>query len=311
MPALLLHLTAIERLAIEPGSLPSRVARALREDLAYARFGAALADLSRFRAGVGLGLFRLAAPSPFSQEVHARWLPFGLKLAELVATGALVGREAGRAVVTGYFTHVCVDLALAPIEEALCGRHCRGGESREECRDRIAWVQALFFTREVHGRDLVGEAAVREKFQLQKHAGLPWRGVGRGLHELVRLSAQEELALALPKSELDGWVRGAYLFGALLGSPLGRSHGIPAFSALSERELYAGPEVDVFAAVDRALGQTRALLGTLAAYTSRGRFSERARQRVVEELQGLLLASRGGGDLSRNSTVEGSSRSLP
>src|SRR4051812_19160156 len=113
MPALLLHLTAIERLAIEPGELPLPWARALTEDLPYARFGAALADLSRFQAGVGLGLFRLAPPGPFTEKVHEAWLPFGLKLAELVATGALVGREAGRAVVAGYFTHACVDLSLA------------------------------------------------------------------------------------------------------------------------------------------------------------------------------------------------------
>jgi hypothetical protein len=45
MPSLLLHLTAIERLAANPGGLPEDFVRALSEDLAYARFGAALPDL--------------------------------------------------------------------------------------------------------------------------------------------------------------------------------------------------------------------------------------------------------------------------
>jgi hypothetical protein len=306
MPALLLHLTAIERLAIEAGGLPSPIARALTEDLPYARFGAALADLSRFRSGVGLAWLRLAPGAPFSQRVHEGWLPFGLKLAELVATGALVGREAGRAVVAGYFCHACVDLSLANLERAAVAHHRRADESEAACRDRLEWAQALFFAREIHGHDMAGQPGVREKFQLLKHPGLPWRGVGRGLYELVRLPAQEELALALDKSELDSWVRGAYLFGAMLGSPLGRSHGIPAFSALSERELYAG----VFAAVEQGLANARAVLGGVGAYMDRGRFGAKARQRVVDDTDALLAAPLPAAGMSRNSTIRGPSSSL-
>src|SRR3712207_7204192 len=40
MPSLLLHLTALERLALRPERLPTAIGRALGRDLEYARLGA-------------------------------------------------------------------------------------------------------------------------------------------------------------------------------------------------------------------------------------------------------------------------------
>ena len=48
MSALLTHLTAVERLAAHVNELPVEFAKALSEDLEYARFGAAIAELPRF-----------------------------------------------------------------------------------------------------------------------------------------------------------------------------------------------------------------------------------------------------------------------
>src|SRR4051812_41599375 len=102
MPALLLHLTAVERLAAEASLLTPQMARALDEDLEYARLGAALPDLPRFSGMRGaIEPFSPAdEPSRFAQLFHLRApVLLGLKMAELVSMGALVGTDAGYAFV--------------------------------------------------------------------------------------------------------------------------------------------------------------------------------------------------------------------
>lgn len=281
MPTLLLHLIAVERLSADPRELPPAMARAVVEDLPYARFGAALPSLPLLEGARGVLSFgRPRPPDERVRRFHERApVAFGLKLAELVSTGALVGSDAGLAVVCGYFTHLCLDRALAPVVDALVPRHRKPGESEEEARARIVWLQALFYLRELHGKDMVGTPLLREKLQLLKHRSVPWHGVGGGLYELVRLAALETLELEIAKPELDGWVRNAYLAGRILGSPLGRRRGLPSYSNLSQRELYLGPEVDVPAAVRSALGETRRVLGEVGRYLARGRFTLKARGR--------------------------------
>lgn len=281
MPTLLLHLIAVERLAAAPRDLPAAMARALVDDLPYARFGAALPSLPLLEGARGVLSF--GRPRPVDERVrrlHDRApVAFGLKLAELVASGALVGSDAGLAVVCGYFTHVCVDRALAPCVDALVPAQRKVGESAEEARARIDWLQALFFLRELHGRDMLGRPALRERLQLLKHEGIPWQGVGGGLYELVRLAALEALELRIDKAELDGWVRNAYLAGRILGSPLGRARGLPNYSSLSQRELYQGPDVDIPRALAQALERAREALRGVAGYMERGRFTAKARGR--------------------------------
>lgn len=285
MPTLLLHLTVAEKLSADPGILPPAMARALVEDVEYARFGAALPSLPLLEGARGVVGF--GRPRPVDERVHRFHhrspVAFGLKLAELVASGALVGTDAGLAVVCGYFTHVCLDRALAPRVSAMARHQRKAGESEAAARARIDWLQALFLLRDLHGRDLVGEPAIREKFQLLKHRSVPWRGVGGGLYELVRLSAQEALDLRIEKADLDRWVRNAYLVGRLLGSPLGRARGLPSYSNLSRRELYQGPDVDVPAAIAQALDQARSVLARVSEYMERGRFTLKSRGRFYAE----------------------------
>jgi hypothetical protein len=126
----------------------------------------------------------------------------------------------------------------------------------------------------------MGNPLLRGHLRVQKQRH-PTRGVGRGLYELLRLSAKETLGEAPSKVELDGWVRGLYLYGWLLSSPLGKAQGIPGFSSLTRRELYRGDAIDYPAEVDRALGLTRQVLGNLWRYMERGLFTARSRARFL------------------------------
>ena len=122
MSALLTHLTAVERLAARINDLPPGFAKALSEDLEYARFGAALPELPRF-GGMGRGLetwFSRGKDPHFTVLMTTRApVHFGLKAAELVSNGALVGVNAGLAFLAGYFTRLCVAKALDPLVEQL------------------------------------------------------------------------------------------------------------------------------------------------------------------------------------------------
>ena len=286
MPSLLLHLTAIERLAANPGDLPEDFVRALSEDLAYARFGAALPDLPLCE-GVkgGLSACYSGQDWPHFARLYHEKAPvgMGLKMAELVAAGALVGTEAGLALLAGYFMHLSLDRALHPRVDSLVIRHRRRGEHALAAHRQIEWTQTLFYLRELHGVDLVGSPRLRSKFEVTKSAGFPVKGIGRGIYELVRLASQETLQEAPTKQQLDGWARGLYLAGLYLSSPLGRMRALPAWSQLSFQELYRNDGFDFAAEVESAVEQARAVLRRLLAYMARGIFTPRARARFLEE----------------------------
>jgi hypothetical protein len=286
MPTLLLHLTAIDRLAAQPGNLPEDLIRALSEDLPYARFGAALPDLPLCE-GVR-GSFSALLPERelplFARLYHERApVGLGLKMAELVATGALVGTDAGMALLAGYFTHLCLDRGLHPEVDRLVALHKRREETTLDAHRQVEWAQTLFYLRELYGKEVLGTSQMRSCFQVVKSTGFPYRGIGRGIYELVRLASQERVGQAPTKGQVDGWVRGLYMTGVLLSSPLGRTRALPAYSQLSFHELYRHDGFDVAVEVDKALEQTRAVLRRLLVYMSRGLFTPRTRARFLEE----------------------------
>lgn len=294
MPTLLLHLTAIERLAANPGDLPVDLVHALTEDLPYARFGAVLPDLplcSGLRGGLSPLLRERDLPL-FARLYHERApVGLGLKMAELVAMGALVGTEPGLALLAGYFTHLCLDRAIHPEVDTLVVRHRRRGERALDAHRQIEWAQTLFYLRELHGVDVVGTPTLRGTFQVVKSPGFPFRGIGRGIYELLRVASQERVGQAPTKAEVDGWVRGLYLSGLLLSSPAGRARGLPAYSQLSFHELYRHDGFDFALEVERALEQARTVLRRLLTYMARGTFTPRTRARFLAEFpEGAISA---------------------
>lgn len=282
MPAFLTYLTAVERLSAHVNSLPAEFSRALGEDLEYARFGSTLVELPWF-GGWKLGLdawFGHGAPPMFSTLMREQApVAFGLKAAELVSNGALVGTEAGLAFVAGYFTQLCVSRSIEPLVQALLVTHARQGESTQTARHRIEWAQSLALMQDLHGSPLVGTSAIRTKLQIRKASGA--RGVGRGLYELMRVSSLEAFGKAPTKLEVDGWVRGVFLYSMALGSPLGKlkaSIGSP----LLQRDLYRSAGVDYFASVDKGLDLTRDVLTLLSSMIRRNNFGSRSRFKLFE-----------------------------
>lgn len=282
MSALLTHLTAVERLAAHVNALPTEFARALGEDLEYARFGAALPELPRFGGWIqGVDTWLARGHRPHFTELMSARAPvhFGLKAAELVSNGALIGVDAGFAWLAGYFTQLCVTRALEPVIQTLLATQRHQGEAEPVARARIEWTQSLFFMQDLHGSSLVGTPAVRAKLQIRKASSV--KGVGRGFYELIRVASLDAFGEAPSKVEVDAWVRGLYLFSLVLGSPLGRLRSLPT-GHLSSRELYRGEGFDVFATVDQGLERARELLTLLAAMIRRNSWTARSRSRFLE-----------------------------
>lgn len=284
MSALLTHLTAVERLAAHVNELPGEFARALGEDLEYARFGAALPELPRFGGwSMGLEAWLARGSRPHYSELMTDRAPvaFGLKAAELVANGALIGVEAGYAFLAGYFTQLCVTRSLEPLVQQVLATHRKQGESEAAARARIEWTQSLFFMQDLHGSPLVGTPAVRAKLQIRKASSV--KGVGRGFYELIRVSSLDAFGDAPGKTEVDVWMRGLYLFSLALGSPLGRFKALPG-AHLSAKELYRGEGLDVFAAVDKGLERAREALTQLGGMIRRNSWSARSRGKFLDLL---------------------------
>ncbi len=283
MPALLSSLTAVERLAAHASALPPEFARALGEDLEYARFGGALPELPWFGGwshGLEAWLGRGDAPR-FARLFRERApVSFGLKIAELVANGALVGTDAGLAFLAGYFTQLAVVRALEPAVQRLALKTRGPKETVVAARGRVEWVQSLFLMQELHGSPLVGTSAVRTKLQIRKATGP--KGIGRGFYELIRVASNDAVGEAPTKLEVDGWMRGLYLFSLALGSPLGRLKGVKNGTVSGSRELYRGPDVDVWTSVESALDTTRRALTVLGGLIRRSSFTPRSRAKVLD-----------------------------
>ncbi len=282
MPSLLTSLTAVERLSAQITKLPAEFSKALGEDLEYARFGAALPELPWY-GGFKLGVtawFGRSEPPHFSRLLRdTAPVAFGLKAAELVSNGALVGVEAGLAFVAGYFTQLIVERQLEPTMQRLLVSHRQPRESMVAARNRIEWAQALLLMQDLHGSPLVGTPAVRAKLQIRKERG--GQGIGRGLYELMRVSSQDAFGEAPTKLQVDGWMRGLYLYSLALGSPLGRFKSLPQAN-VATRELYRGPGTDVFAALDEGLEKTRVVLHQLGSMIRRNSFSSRSKLKFLE-----------------------------
>lgn len=280
MPDLLVYLASVERLAANSEALPPGIVRALEEDVEYARFGAALLSLPELWVPE-----RLAHFGPLKAKVfQARGrVAMGLKMAELVGTGGLVGREPGLAFVAGYFTHLCLERGLAPLERTLAERFREAGQSQRQVIEKHARAQAYFFLRELYGSPLLGTPRIRPKLQILKRHGPPMRGVGRGLYELVRLSAQEGMGLRLAKSNLDRWAARLYLYGLFLSVSPGHWQPSEGTGAAGFKELYRGPALDYWEEIEKCLTRSRQVLTKLFSLIERGRFTARSTARFLEE----------------------------
>ncbi len=284
MHALLLNLTAVERLATQVSALPPEFSRALGKDLEYARFGAALPDLPWF-GGITFGAQSLISSGPeprYSAAIHHRApVAFGLKAAELVANGALVGTEAGLAFLAGYFTQLCVGRTLEPLMRQLLNERRNARESVDAARARILWAWSLQYMQELHGSPLVGTALIRTRLQVRKASGP--RAIGGGMYELMRVCSLEALGESPSRGEVDGWLRGLYVFSLALGSPLGKLTALSR-NAQGQRSVYRGPNLDVWATVEAGLELSRRSLVVLGGLIRRGSFTSRSRAKVFELL---------------------------
>jgi hypothetical protein len=281
MSQILTHLTAVERLASHVKTLPPSFVRALTEDLEYARFGACLADLPQMDGWPSsLEHWRFEQRRDFSRKlIEEAPVAFGLKAAELVSNGALVGTEAGLAFVAGYFTQVCVRRAVSPLVNALTDRYRKSNETYVQSRQRVEWCQSLLYLQDLHGSPLVGSAAIRTKLQVRKVNGP--KGIGRGLYELIRVSSVDAFGEAPTRAQMDTWMRGLYARTLYWSSPLARLTKVPRLSAVVH-SFYRGGGVDFFSDVERGLEDTRTALIRLSSMIRRGSFTARARERFLE-----------------------------
>ncbi len=288
MASPLLHLAALEKLAREPEALPGPLSRALAGDAEYGRFGVLLPDLPSFeRPTAGLRELLGLGPNPplFARLLHGpRPMALLLKAAELVARGALVGRSAGQALLSGYLVHVALDRALdgqaLRIAERLGWRH--GGPTGAV--RRVAWLQALFFLRERFGRVPLGDRDLVDWMRVVKRRGMPWAGLGGGIYEITRLSLLEVYGQAPTKGQVDGWLRGLYLVSQLLGSPVGaKLGGVRSLEKYGDL-VHRGPGVDFPTALNRGLELARRYLVALDLLLARGDFGPRARGRFLLEV---------------------------
>lgn len=287
MPAMIVHLVGVERLALAPGILPPAVAKALHEDLEYARLGAALLDLPWY-GGAGAELARVAfghkAPLPEALPLlHRAPLEVGLRFAEVVSRGALVGREAGLAFLTGYFTHLALEEALTPATMRLLELEAPLDADGIHAMRGVEWVQSLLWLRDTLGYDPMGTKEIAQRFRVVKRRGFPVRGLGKGMYLLLATAYGDVLGEAPAKVEVDRWIRGFWTHGRILGSSLGKRFSLPVEVPQASVRLYRSEAIDVAEVIEGALDRARDTVTRLYGLFDASDFSDEAKQRFVGE----------------------------
>jgi hypothetical protein len=254
----------MERLAAAPQGLPASLAKALVEDLEYARLGAALLDLPWY-GNPGAELARVAfghaAPLPPRHELLRRApVAVGLRLSEIVSRGALVGREPGLAFVAGYFTHLAMERRVVPLVLQRLGIQGTLRAPEHHALRGVEWVQALLWLRETLGHDPMGTEEITQRFRVVKRRGFPVRGLGKGMFLLIETAYLDVLGETPTKAEVDAWVRGMWIHGRILGSSIGKRISLPEDVPHATSSLYRGEGIDLAHAIEVALDDARACL---------------------------------------------------
>lgn len=278
MPATLVHLVGVERLALASQGLPTPLAKALVEDLEYARLGAVLLDLPWYgSAGAELArvAFGHAAPIPARYELfHRAPVEVGLRMSEIVSRGALVGREAGLAFVVGYFTHLALERRLVPLVIARLGVSIPVDDAGFHALRGVEWVQSLLWIRETFGHDPMGTEEISQRFRVVKRRGLPVRGLGKGMFLLLETAYRDVLGEAPTKGEVDAWLRGLWLHGRILGSSIGKRITLPDEVPQATYSLYRGEGIDLSHAIEQALDEAKTCAARVYDLIDRGDFRQ-------------------------------------
>lgn len=282
MPATIVHLVGVERLSLAPGGLPKSVSKALSENLEYARFGAALLDLPWYgnaAAELARLVFGHSAPiPPMLPLLHEAPVAVGWKMGEVISRGALVGREAGLAVLTGYFSHLALERSLLPLVLELVGQRSPLTREAFHVIRGVEWVQALLWLRDTLGYDPMGTAEISQRFRVVKRRGLPMRGLGRGLVLLFRTACESITGRSPSKAEMDRWVRGLWVHGRVLGSSVGRSLSLPEDVPEATLGLYRRDDLDIADAIEGGLDRARDAVARLYRLIDANDFSDQARR---------------------------------
>lgn len=284
MPSFLTHLAAVERLTTAGAIGTPDLGRIVKEDIEYARLGALLPDLPYFEGPRGAleFLFPHSHSPHFANAFHERApVAMGIKMAELVSMGALVGKGPGIAFLVGYFSHLCLDRILHPLVFSMAEKHRRPREDSWTAHRRIEWIQGLELYRETYGCEPSRDGSLRSRLQIGKHPGFP-RGIGGGLFEIVRVASLASLYEAPSKAQADSWVRGLYAHTLVLSSPVGRAHVYTSRSLLQVRTLFATSLYQD--GLSRALALTSEIAEIICQLVQRGTFRKRAVTKVFEKL---------------------------
>jgi hypothetical protein len=218
------------------------------------------------------------AASHFQRLLHDQQTDFAVQVAELVSGGALVGTNAGRAILAGYVLQLALHASLDPWMTRAVVELRTQNETDDEARRRIEWAQAVHYLDEQCKHRILGTPEARRLLFVRKHHG--FGGVSRGVYELVRVCCERVYGQSPLEPEVQSWIRGLYVYGALLASPLGAIRAAAATSRLSEQDLYEGLEVNLPARIDAAILLTSRILGQLQSAMSQGVFTPRARGRL-------------------------------
>tara|TARA_B100000315_G_C14464645_1_gene535374 strand:+ start:43 stop:942 length:900 start_codon:yes stop_codon:yes gene_type:complete len=286
MPTSLVHITFIEELGrdqkIEP-SLSSSIVQ--RPELAG--LGAVLPDLQYYEYFYRLSLRYLLGFSlpfaPWGYLFHSRApAALGRALIEVLRKEPVKEQpDAKLALIAGYFSHLALDRTLHPLVQSLVDAEGRNDDHAKAIHGTCERYQSLFFHREIYGVDITGSPICCQKVRLLPPGR---RKLDGPIYFFLQKACLETFARFPRKKQFDNWIRGLYLYGWFLSSPLGRYEGLRGDISALRSKYFENEKFSFSEHYRRGKELAVRYLNSAYSYWQQEEFPEEIRKRFLDQI---------------------------
>ena len=291
MPAPQLHLTFGETLGRER-LLAADLRAACAAEPRYTRLGAIFHDLAYYGnmiwMAIRYGLRRPAEESYWGAKIHYdRPDEF---LAHFVANARSIDNELTRnerlAIVSGFCSHVALDLAMHPLVNYIARRDQRAEGGAESHHHRLAEkYHAMFYHLDTRdGVDLIGSPEMHEKTRVTKQTSIARLAAEKPLVDFA-ISTYELMWNDAPaREEWQGWVRSFQHFGILVGGYWARRNSRLMRTEENKRRYFQCPDFDFYEFWEAGRLRGIEIANKAFEYFERGVFDAGARAKFVADV---------------------------
>ncbi len=230
------------------------------------------------------GLRRPAEESYWGTKIHYdrcdEFLAHFVETARTIDNG--LSREDRLAIVTGFCSHVGLDLSMHPLVNYIARRDQQEQGGAESHHHRLAEkYHAMFYHLDSRGHDLIGSADMLEKTRVTKRTSLVRAAAEPAVVEFATSTFQSMWGDAPTAQEWSGWVRSFAHFGFLVSGRMAQQNSLRLRTPENREHYFHCPEFNFYDFWETGRKRGLAVANRAFDYFESNDFSARARARFL------------------------------